>query len=177
MTLPSTDFTSITRILNSDYCFSTTSLSGRSTPVLVYPVIFLAYFVSPGKRPCLILDWKLPSNALLLCYTLHHTHRPPSVELAVFNQSPFSDVMLTTTETHPRETFRGHTCSALLHQEHHTHSALCRASAPLSPRARHARQVPSLRLSSALCLRHLSVSLSHTAGPVRTNPTQVELVL
>jgi len=27
------------------------------------------------------------------------------------------------------------------------------------------------RTSAALCLRHLSVSLSHTAGPVRTNPT------
>ena len=26
------------------------------------------------------------------------------------------------------------------------------------------------RTSAALCLRHLSVSLSHTAGPVRTNP-------
>ena len=38
---------------------------------------------------CLILDCKLASNALFLFDTLHHSHRPPSVEL-VCNQAPLS---------------------------------------------------------------------------------------
>jgi hypothetical protein len=44
----------------------------------------------------------------------HHTHRPPSIELAVFNQSPFSDVTWTTTGASSRDILKrlsgGDTC-------------------------------------------------------------------
>jgi hypothetical protein len=50
---------------------------------------------------------------------------------------PISVFMLTTAKlhrTHSRQTFRRHICSHPVLQEHHAHSALFRASAPLSPR-------------------------------------------
>jgi hypothetical protein len=51
------------------------------------PLSFCFRFFGPAKRFCLILDYKLASNALLLVYTLYHTRRPPSIEL-VCNPSP-----------------------------------------------------------------------------------------
>ena len=49
----------------------------------------LPWLVFEQQTVCLILDCKLACNALFLFDTLHHSHRPPSVEL-VCNEAPLS---------------------------------------------------------------------------------------
>jgi hypothetical protein len=60
--------------------------NSKKYPVLVYPVIFPVWFLSPAIRRFLTYTCKLASNTLF--HTHHHTHRPLSIEL-VCNQSPF----------------------------------------------------------------------------------------
>jgi hypothetical protein len=60
-------------------------------------------------------------------------------------------LMLTTTDTFP-QTFRRYTCSQPVLQEHHAHSALFRASAPLSPSLQGQEGMQNLTRLECRCL-------------------------
>jgi hypothetical protein len=101
----------------------------KQYPVLVYPVIFPASFFSPAifSFPILLYltaNWPATLYFFSTLFTTPTAH--PVLNLCAINR-PFSVCMLTIAGTSSKQTFRRHTRTHPVHQEHHAHSALFRA--------------------------------------------------